>query len=118
MKTSFQSLFYLRKALSILKIKHQEQELTTSDLSQINLVIPQSNGYDIEFCWKGEHYELVVDRSFWQQSYPIETFIERISQKYAGEVVLGESQKMGFQPVEYQKNLDGSTTMVLERWSN
>ena len=114
MKTSFQNLFYLEKALAKLDIIHQKQQ--TKD-STSDLIISQSNGYDIKFCWNGQEYELVVDMSFWEQPYPVESFIDKISQQYAGEVIVGESQKLGFQPVKYQKNEDGSNTVVLERWN-
>ena len=116
MKTRFQNLFYLEKALNRLNITHKEQE--DSELYNVNLVIPQSNGYDIEFAWNGQEYELVVDMSFWEQPYPIESFIDKIAQQYAGEVIIGESQKIGFQPIKYQQNNDGSNTLILERWNN
>ena len=120
MKTRFQNLFYLEKALNRLSIEYKQREKLVHDSksSNINLVIPQSNGYDIEFCWNGQEYELVVDMSFWKQPYPIESFIDKIAQQYAGEVVIGESQKIGFQPVKYQQNSDGSNVLVLERWNN
>lgn len=118
MKTRFQNLFYLEKALNRLNISYKEKSLINSDLSNINLVIPQSNGYDIEFAWNGQEYEFVVDMSFWEQSYPIESFMDKISQQYAGEVIIGESQKIGFQPINYQQNGDGSNTLILERWNN
>jgi len=121
MKTRFQNLFYLEKALNRLNITHKEQEKTItnsdSELYNVNLVIPQSNGYDIEFAWNGQEYELVVDISFWEQPYPIESFIDKIAQQYAGEVIIGESQKIGFQPIKYQQNNDGSNTLILERWN-
>lgn len=116
MKTSFQNLTYLEKALNKLEIVHKKQE-TTTELSKSNLIINQSNGYDIEFAWNGDEYELVVDMSFWEQPYPIESFIDKIAQQYASEVIVSESQKLGFQPVKYQQNLDGSNTVVLERWN-
>lgn len=115
-KTRFQNLFYLEKALNRLNIVHKKKSATQN--STTNLIIPQSNGYDLEFSWNGQEYELVADISFWQQTYPIENFIDRIAQQYAGEVVIGESQKIGFQPVKYQKNADGSNTLVLERWNS
>jgi hypothetical protein len=120
MKTRFQNLFYLEKALNRLNIVHKEEQtvIQNSTSSHINLVISQSNGYDIEFCWNGQEYELVVDTSFWKQPYSIENFIDKIAQQYAGEVVIGESQKIGFQPVKYQQNSDGSNTLVLERWNS
>jgi hypothetical protein len=118
MKTRFQNLFYLGKALNRLNIVHEEKLITNSETSNVNLVIPQSNGYDIEFAWNGQEYELVVDMSYWEQPYPIESFIDKVSQQYAGEVIIGESQKTGFQPVRYQQNADGSNTLILERWNN
>jgi len=119
MKTRFQNLFYLEKALNRLNIVYnQEEKNFNSESYNINLVIPQSNGYDIEFAWNGQEYELVVDMSFWEQPYPIESFVDKIAQQYAGEVIIGESQKIGFQPIKYQQNNDGSNTLILERWNN
>jgi len=121
MKTRFQNLFYLEKALSRLNIQYEKQKkdlnISNSELYSTNLVIAQPNGYDINFCWDGQEYELIVDMSYWKQPYPIETFIDKIGQQYAGEVIIGESQKIGFQPIKYQQNNDGSNTLVLERWN-
>jgi hypothetical protein len=122
MKTRFQNLSYLEKALNRLNIAHTKTEINPSEFnaesSNINLVIPQSNGYDIQFRWNQNQYELVVDLSFWEQSYPVESFIDKIAQQYAGEVIIGESQKIGFQPLKYKQNADGSNTLILERWNN
>lgn len=119
-KTQFQNLFYLTKSLDRLNIKYQKQEQTShiseSTLSHVNLVIPQSNSYNIQFCWNNQEYELIADKMFWKQVYPIQMFIDRITQQYAGEVVIGESQKLGFQTVTYQQNEDGSNILILERW--
>ena len=119
-KTRFQNLFYLEKALSKLNINYEKQRkiIDGSNSYQTNLVIPQSNGYDVEFSWNEQEYELIADLAFWKQSSPVETFIDKISQQYAGQVIIGESQKIGFQPVKYQQNNDGSQTLVLERWNN
>jgi hypothetical protein len=116
MKTSFQNLSYLQTALNKLEIKYQRQQLDTK-FENDSLIINQSNGYDIEFCWNGHEYNLVVDMSFWEQPYPVESFIDKVSQQYASEVIVGESQKLGFQPIKYQQNQDGSNTVVLERWN-
>ena len=119
-KTRFQNLFYLEKALNKLNIIHEKQRKSLDDSKSYhtNLVISQSNNYNIEFVWNGEEYELVADISFWEQSLPVETFIDKLSQQYAGEVIIGESQKIGFQPIKYQENSDGSNTLVLERWNS
>jgi hypothetical protein len=122
MKTRFQNLFYLEKALNRLNIKHNKQEEikleSNLNFNESNIIIPQVNGYNIEFCWNGKEYELVVDMSYWIQDCPIETFIDKISQQYASEVIMNESKRLGFQAVKYQQNKDGSNTVVLERWAN
>jgi len=121
MKTRFQNLFYLEKALNRLNITHNKQKKIQNNsninYSDINLIIPQANGHNIEFSWNGQEYELIVDMSYWLQDYPIETFLDKIAQQYAGEVIIGESKKLGFQPIKYQQNQDGSNTLVIERWS-
>ena len=119
-ETRFQNLFYLEKALNKLNINNEKQRKLIKDSKSYStsLIISQSNGYDIEFVWNGQEYELVADMSFWKQSSPVEMFIDTISQQYAGEVVIGESQKIGFQPIKYQQNSDGSNTLILERWNS
>ena len=116
MKTSFQNLTYLEKALNKLEIVHQKQNHSI-EFEKSNLIINQSNGYDIEFAWNGQEYELVTDTSFWEQRDSITGFVNNIAKQYAGEVIVGESQKLGFQPIKYKQNIDGSNTVVLERWN-
>lgn len=115
-KTRFQNLSYLEKALSKLNITYKQQQSDSPEL-QKNLLIPQSNGYNIEFSWNGQEYELVTDLSFWKQSSPIESFIDKVAQNYANETVIGESQKIGFQVINATKSIDGLQTVVLERWN-
>ena len=116
MKTSFQNLDYLQTALDKIEIKHYKKQRNI-ELEKDSLVIPQSNGYDIEFRWNGQEYDLVVDMSFWEQPYPVENLIDKVSQQYASEVIITESEKLGFKPIKYQQNQDGSNTFVLERWN-
>ena len=118
-QTRFQNLFYLEKALSKLNINFEKERKVMDDSKsyQTNLVIPQSNGYNLEFSWNEQEYELITDLAFWKQESSVETFVDKISQEYAGQVIIGESQKIGFQPVKYQQNNDGSQTLVLERWN-
>ena len=115
-KTRFQNLFYLEKALNKLDINYKYKENDSAESISPSLIIPQSNKYNIEFISNGQEYELVTDLSFWQQPYTIESFIDKLSQKYAVEVVIGESQKIGFQATKYNQNIDGSKTLILERW--
>ena len=114
-KTRFQNLFYLEKSLTCLNIAYNKKSLNDSNTT---LVIPQSNNCDIEFIWNNKEYELKTDLQLWKQEHSIENFIDKISQQYAGEVIVGESQKLGFQPIQYKQNSDGSNTLVLERWNH
>lgn len=119
-ETGFQDLKYLEKALNFLNIKYQKEKNNNSSIKEIdnfNLIINQLNGHNIQFAWNGQEYDLVFDMSYWEQPYSIESFIDMVSQQYACETITNESQKIGFQPVEYQQNKDGSNTLVLERWN-
>ena len=121
LKTSFKNLLHLENALNKLEIPYKREkkviEVNNSKLYNINLVIPQSNNYDITFNWNGEEYELVLDTSFWIQPYPVESFINKLSQHYANDVIITESQKIGFQPIKSKQHVDGSNTITLQRWN-
>jgi hypothetical protein len=118
LKTSFRNVLYLEKALMKLNIDYKKQNNQISNFNMSDLIISQLNGHDIKFCWKDQEYELVVDTSFWDQPYPLESFIDTISQQYASDVIVGEANKLGFQPVKYKQNQDGSKVIILERWNS
>jgi len=121
LKTSFKNLLHLENALNKLDISYKREkkviEQNNSKLYNINLVIPQSNDYDITFNWNGEEYELVLDASYWIQPYPVESFINKLSQHYANDIIITESQKIGFQPIKSKQHVDGSNTITLQRWN-
>ena len=121
LKTSFKNLFHLENALNKLEIPYKREKKVidenNSKLFNVNLVIPQSNNYDITFNWNGEEYELILDASFWVQPYPIESFVNKLSQHYANDVIVTESQKIGFQPIKSKQHVDGSNTITLQRWN-
>lgn len=113
-QTSFQNLSYLEKTLNRLDIGYQRKLLSDQT---INLCISQKNSHDIHLKWNGKEYELIADISFWDQPYPINSFVDKLSKQYASEVIIGESQKIGFQSTESLQNTDGSNVLILERWS-
>lgn len=117
-KTHFQNLIYLEKVLNKLNLTKLKPQQRKNASFGIDLVIPQENGYDISFIWNGQIYELVTDLSFWEQAQPVEIFIDKVAQQYACELVIGESQKMGFQAVNDKQNINGSTTLSLQRWNS
>ena len=121
LKTSFKNLVHLENALNKLEIPYKREkkaiDANNSKHHNVNLVIPQSNNYDITFNWNGEEYELILDASFWIQPYPVESFINKLSQHYANNVIITESQKIGFQPIKSKQHVDGSNTITLQRWN-
>jgi hypothetical protein len=121
LKTRFQNLFYLAKALIKLNISHEIRQnilVSETNFGKKNILISQPNRHDLTFIYNGQEYELVADLSFWKQPHHFTNFIDKITQQYAKEVIIGEGQKMGFQLVKYTQNSDGSNTLVLERWRN
>ena len=52
------------------------------------IIIKQSNGYDIGFKLDGKDYQLVSDLQFWNLPIPVSAFLEKITQKYALNSVL------------------------------
>ena len=61
-----------------------------------------------------------LSRSIWyyQSKKDDSDVIDKLTQQYVGEVIMGESQKIGFQPVKCQSNTDGSNTVIVQRWNN
>lgn len=113
-QTCFQNLFYLEKALSKLEIpnfKKTELNQTTS------LVLPQDENNNLKFNWDGEAFALNVDSDYWNQKYSVNHFLAKVTQEYATEVIVGESQKQGFKPIEIKEYDDGSRTISLQRWN-
>ena len=82
-----------------------------------SVIISQDNGYDIGFQWDGESYQLVADLQYWKQQWSVETFIDKVTQRYAYQTIVTESERKGFQVVEQARAEDGSVRLVLQRWS-
>ena len=116
MKTRFQNLFYLEKALKKLDIVYKQEKNPNSEFHYVNLVIPQSNGSDIKFAWNSQTYELITDMSFWDQGCIVENFVDRIAQQYASEAISDQGQKIGFKSITSELNRDGSKVLFLQRW--
>jgi hypothetical protein len=120
-KTQIRNLKSLQSALSDLGIdwKSGPREVRgyRGQTRTAEVVVEQSNGYDLGFTWNGGEYELVADLQFWQQAYSVDRFINMVTQRYAYHTVVNETAKQGFQVTEQQKNLDGSIRLVVQRWS-
>jgi len=119
-KTRLQKLSYLEKTLSYLGIGFQKQKkiVKSSNGYNTNLIVSQSNNQDIQFVLKETEYEIITDINFWKQDSPIESFINKIAQQYSEIFIVGESRKIDFQLIKSDSNIDGSSTIILERWNH
>ncbi|MEM6517981.1 MAG: DUF1257 domain-containing protein [Cyanobacteria bacterium P01_D01_bin.71] len=83
------------------------------------VVIEQSNGFDIGFRLNPEtyNYELVADLQYWQQSLSVDGFINQISQRYAFHTVMEATSQQGFQVAEQKTTEDGAIRLVVQRWA-
>ncbi|AFY72321.1 Protein of unknown function (DUF1257) [Synechococcus sp. PCC 7502] len=118
-KTQIRTLEPLQKALTDLGLSWKPAASAKSDRGQTvtaEVVIPQENGYDIGFKWNGQEYELVADMHYWQQPWTVESFLNKVSQRYAVQTVMTESAHKGFALTEQQQQQDGSIRLVLQRW--
>ena len=120
-KTQIRNLESLKDALTELGIdwKPGSKEVRgyRGQTVPAEITIEQENGFDIGFKWNGAEYELVADLQYWQQNLSVDGFLRQVTQRYAYETVVKETERVGFQVAEQQKNQDGSIRLVLQRWS-
>ncbi|MGC9527706.1 MAG: DUF1257 domain-containing protein [Limnospira sp.] len=120
-KTQIRNLSSLKAALTDLGIdwKPGPREVRgyRGQTHPAEVVIEQENGYDLGFTWNGQEYELVADLQFWQQAWPVDYFLKKVTQRYAFHTVVSASAQQGFQVSEQQNHQDGSIRLVVQRWS-
>ncbi|MEO1693209.1 MAG: DUF1257 domain-containing protein [Cyanobacteria bacterium J06631_6] len=120
-KTKIRNLNSLKAALADLDVSWKDSSGVVQGYKgqthQAEVVIEQSNSYDIGFCWNGNEYELVADLQYWQQPLTVDGFLRQVTQRYAYHTVVSESANQGFAITEEAKNDDGSIRLVVQRWS-
>jgi len=84
---------------------------------QAEIAIAQENGQDIGFRFNGEAYEMVADLQFWGQTVPVETFLEKLTQRYSVNTVLESAAMGGFTTEQFVENkVDGTVEIELSRY--
>ena len=61
-------------------------------------------------------YELVADLETWNQSIPVERFLDKVNQQYARMTIHNQVKKMGFQVEEEWEMEDNSIELTVTRW--
>ena len=120
-KTQIRNLNSLQAALTDLGIDWKSGSKTVrgyrGQTRNAEITIEQDNGYDVGFSWNGKEYELVADMQYWQQSWSVEGFLRRVTQRYAYHTVVNETARQGFHIAEQKQNQDGSIRVLVQRWS-
>ena len=120
-ETKIRELDPLEAALGDLGIPSQRGEMKVrgyrGQSQAASVIIPQPNGYDVGFQWNGETYQLIADLQYWQQPWSVETFLNKVTQRYAYQTILRETAQKGFEVVEQKQAEDGNVRLVLQRWS-
>ena len=120
-KTKIRNLDSLKSALNDLEIDWKAGAAPIrgykGQTTNAEVVVEQDNNYDFGFSWNGNEYELVADLQYWQQPLTVESFLRKVTQRYAYHTVINETAKQGFQISEEQKNEDGSIRLVVQRWN-
>lgn len=119
-KTALKDLDLLKQSLDDLSIQwYVKDNIVKGYKNQItfaNIIIPQSNDYDIGFVWNGLEYQLVADLQFWQQPWSVEFFLNKLTQRYAYNSVLKMAKNTGFYPVNEIMKENGLIKLTLQKW--
>ena len=120
-KTKIYDLEILKKSLTDLNLEFTAENLEINGYNNkkasADLIIKQSNNYDIGFKWNGTEYQMVTDLMFWSQDYSVDKFLNQINQRYAYNAILNLSGKENFQ-IKRSENLEnGSVRVLLERFN-
>ena len=120
-KTKIYDLEILKKSLTDLNLEFTAENLEingyNNQKASADLIIKQSNNYDIGFKWNGTEYQMVTDLMIWSQDYSVDKFLNQINQRYAYNAILNLSGKENFQ-IKRSENLEnGSVRVLLERFN-
>ena len=68
---------------------------------------------------KDNNYQLIADLSFWDQSTPVDAFLDSLHKEYAITTVLEETKKQGFETISQIKNQqNGEVVISVEKWTS
>ena len=119
-KTKLYDRSILKRSLSDLKLEWTEQNQQIvgyqNQTHDAEIIIKQSNNYDIGFKWNGIEYELVTDLMFWDQKFSVNKFINQVNQRYAYNLITKVSEEQRFEYVESENQQDGSIRLLLRKF--
>ena len=121
-KTKIKNKPELEEALLLLQYNVKEdQELKVTGAHGIKhetVTADLAIGSDVGFRLNPmtNEYELVADLETWNQSIPVERFLDKVNQQYARMSIHNQVKKMGFQVEEEWEMDDNSIELTVTRW--
>nr|QCL08924.1 hypothetical protein [Ahnfeltia borealis] len=121
-KTSIRKLDTLQKTLTDLGLTWRLTNINIQDNSNykhnVNILLDEGNKSQYGFIWNGNEYELLADLQFWDNHISVERFLDKITQRYAYNSIIAESQSPGFDNIKETFLDNGSIKIELQRWSD
>tara|TARA_B100001996_G_scaffold155525_1_gene118425 strand:- start:27 stop:404 length:378 start_codon:yes stop_codon:yes gene_type:complete len=117
-KTKFKDEDILLKALRVLQYPAFIDQRLVNPVNHVHeeVEVQIAVGNKIGFKWNGDEYELIAELDAWDLDVPVQRFIDKISQKYAEELVLDTIGKMGFEVEDKKTTVDNKIELVCAKW--
>jgi len=80
------------------------------------VLIQKSNPINTSFVFNGYCYELIFDKSLWNQPWSLETLAEQINQNYSIQILNTQLEDVGFSTINYTKLEQGSIDVMADKW--
>ena len=121
--TQLQSFQYLEKSLKRISQRLVDTNESKNvgwnqtDFLEGKLAKQVWGNFSVLLDWTSNGYNCVVDKEIFNKTSTsnLDILLDNVTQNYAIETILGETSNIGFEPLSYKENLDGSKTIVLER---
>ena len=121
--TQLQSFQYLQKSLKrisqtfIASDDKKNVEFKPTEFLQGKFAKRIWGNFSIMLNWTPNGYNLIMDKDVLSRNSNsnVDVLLDNVTQNYAIETIIGESSEIGFEPLSYKQNLDGSKTIILER---
>ena len=118
-KTKIKKKDFLIKALNTLGYEAQENVLLDNpddhDHKQWNVEVAVTNDVGFKISQDGT-LELVAELDAWKEPFPVERFLQKVTQAYAKHIVVETAQDKGFDVVTESKGVDNTIELVVEKW--
>ena len=119
LKTKLTDTSVLVKALNTLNYDTQENVLLDNPVNhkheqvQVEVGITRYVGFKIG---ADGALHLVAELDAWKEPFPVERFLQKVTQAYARSIVVETAQDKGFSVVTEQKDVDNTIELVVEKW--